>query len=126
MDRREAPPPTLTTQWHSPVLTDRHVKTMPAAEPDAQEPREQLIELPRRALDSGSLSDQDPGLLLGLAVAANLAVAPIQRCRAGLATPSVAQLVREDPALAARTFRRRAAIALDKLGKVARQHGKAL
>ena len=96
---------------------------MPAEEPDAQEPREQLSELLRRALDSGSLSDQDRGLLLDLAVAANLADAPIRRGRAGLTTPSVSQLISEDHTLAARTIRRRAANALDQLEKVARQDG---
>ena len=114
--------------WASSVLIERYDESIPADEPDddAGEPRAQLIELLRRALDSGSLSDQDRGLLLDLALAANLADAPLRRGRAGLTTPSVAQLVSEDHALAARTIRRRAANALDRLGEVARQGGLAL
>ena len=112
--------------WASSVLIERYDETIPAEEPDAEEPREQLIELLRRALDSGALSDQDRGLLLDLALAANLADAPLRRGRAGLTTPSVAQLVSEDHALAARTIRRHAANALDRLGEVARQGGLAL
>lgn len=112
--------------WAGSVLIERYDETIPAKELDAEEPREQLIELLRRALDSGALSDQDRGLLLDLALAANLADAPLRRGRAGLTTPSVAQLVSEDHALAARTIRRRAANALDRLGKVARQGGLAL
>jgi hypothetical protein len=112
--------------WGSSVLIERYDETIPAEEPDAEEPREQLIELLRRALDSGALSDQDRGLLLDLALAANLADAPLRRGRAGLTTPSVAQLVSEEHALAARTIRRHAANALDRLGEVARQGGLAL
>lgn len=112
--------------WASSVLIERYDETMPVEEPDAEEPQEQLIELLRRALDSGALSDQDGGLLLDLALAANLADAPLRRGRAGLTTPSVAQLVSDDHALAARTIRRRAANALDRLGEVARQGGLAL
>lgn len=89
-------------------------------------PREQLIELLRWALDSGALSDQDRDLLLDLALAANLAGAPLRRGRAGLTTRSVAQLVSEDHALAARTIRRHAADALDRLGEVARRNGLAM
>ena len=112
--------------WASAVLIERYDETIPAEEPDAEEPQVQLIELLRRALDSGALSDQDRGLLLDLALAANLADAPLRRGRAGLTTPSVAQLVSEDHALAARTIRRHAANALDRLGEVARQGGLAL
>lgn len=112
--------------WASSVLIQRYNETIPAEGPDAEEPREQLIELLRRALDSGALSDQDRGLLLDLALAANLADAPLRRGRAGLTTPSVAQLVSADHALAARTIRRHAADALDRLGEVARQGGLAL
>lgn len=72
--------------WASSVLIERYDETIPAEEPDAEEPRVQLLELLRRALDSGALSDQDHGLLLDLAVAANLADAPLRRGRAGLTT----------------------------------------
>lgn len=112
--------------WATSVLIERYDETMPAEQLDADEPREQLIELLRRALDSGALSDHDRGLLLDLAVAANLADAPLRRGRAGLTTPSVAQLVSEDHALAARTIRRRASNTLDKLGEVARRNGLAM
>ncbi|MEZ5185783.1 MAG: hypothetical protein R2720_08560 [Candidatus Nanopelagicales bacterium] len=107
--------------WASSVLIERCDETIPGEESDAEEPREQFIEFLRRALDSGELSDQNRGLLLDLALAANPANAPLRRGRAGLTTPSVAQLVSEEHALAARTIRRRAANALDKLWKVARQ-----
>jgi hypothetical protein len=113
--------------WASSVLIERYDESIPVQEPDdAGEPREQLGELLRRALDSGALSDLDRDLLLDLALAANLAGAPLRRGRAGLTTPSVAQLVSEDHALAARTIRRHAANALDRLGEVARQGGLAL
>lgn len=82
--------------WASSVLIERYDETIPAEEPDAEEPREQPIELLRRALDSGALSDQDRGLLLDLALAANLEDAPLRRGRAGLTTPSVVQLVSEN------------------------------
>ncbi|GAB3195276.1 hypothetical protein GCM10027062_01900 [Nocardioides hungaricus] len=112
--------------WASSVLIERYDETIPAEEPDAEEPREQLIGLLRRALDSGALSDQDRDLLLDLALAANLAGAPLRRGRAGLTTPSVAQLVSQDHALAERTIRRHAADALDRLGEVARRNGLAM
>jgi len=107
--------------WARSVLIERYDETIPAEEMDAEEPREQLINLLRGALDSGALTDQDRHLLLDLALAANIADAPLRRGRAGLTTPSVAQLVSEDHALAARTIRRHAADALDRLGEVARQ-----
>jgi hypothetical protein len=112
--------------WASAVLVERYDETIPAEEPDAEEPRAQLFELLRRALDSGVLSDLDRGLLLDLALAANLAGAPLRRGRAGLTTPSVAQLVSQDHALAARTIRRHAADALDVLGEAARRSGFAI
>lgn len=113
--------------WARSVLVERYDETITADEPDdAGQPREQLVDLLRRALDSGALTDQDRDLLLDLAIAANLADAPLRRGRAGLTTPSVAQLVSEDRALAARTIRRHAANALDRLGEVARQGGLAL
>lgn len=112
--------------WASAVLIERYDETIPAEEPDAEEPKVQLIELLRRALDSGALSDQDRDLLLDLALAANLAGAPLRRGRAGLTTPSVAQLVSQDHTLAARTIRRHAADALDRLGEVARRNGLAM
>ncbi|WP_342372048.1 hypothetical protein PCC79_12730 [Propioniciclava soli] len=110
--------------WASSVLIERYDQTIPAGDADAEELRVQLTELLRRALDSGALSDQDRGLLLDLALAANLADAPLRRGRAGLTTPSVAQLVSEDHVLAARTIRRHAANALYRLGEVARQGGR--
>lgn len=112
--------------WASAVLIERYDESVPEAEPNEEEPREQLTELLRRALDSGALSDQDRRLLLDLALAANLANAPLRRGRAGLTTPSVAQLVSEDHALAERTIRRHAADALDALSQVAREGGLAM
>lgn len=105
--------------WASSVLIEQYDETIPAEEPDAEEPPEQLIELLRRDLDSRAVSDQDRGLLLDLAHAADLADAPLRRGRAGLTTPSVAQLVSEDHVLAAKTIRRHAADALDRLGEAA-------
>jgi hypothetical protein len=107
-------------------LIERYDDAIPAEEPDAEEPQVQLFDLLRRALDSGALSDQDRDLLLDLALAANLVGAPMRRGRAGLTTPSVAQLVSQDHALAARTIRRHAADALDVLGEVARRSGLAI
>ena len=107
--------------WARSVLIERYDESIPAEEMDAEEPREQLINLLRGALDSGALTDQDRHLLLDLALAANIADAPLRRGRAGLTTPSVAQLVSEDHALAARTIRRHAADALDRLAEVAGQ-----
>lgn len=86
---------------------------------------EELNLLLRRALDSGTLSDADRNLLLDLADAANLLSAPIRRGRAGLTTPSVAQMVSEDHVLAARTIRRHAADALDGLAEFAQHSGQA-
>lgn len=80
----------------------------------------------RRALDSGTPSDGDRDLFLDLAHVANLLSAPLRRGRAGLTTPSVAQLVSEDHTLAARTIRRHAADALDGLAEIARPRGVAM
>lgn len=112
--------------WASSVLVERYDETIAAEELEVEDPRVQLIDLLRRALDSGALSGQDRDLLFDLAIAANLADAPLRRGRAGLTTPSVAQLVSEDHALAAQTIRRHAADALDKLAEVERQGGPAL
>jgi len=113
--------------WAAAVLLERYDESIVAAErEDVEEPREQLAELLRRALDSGTLSDVDRDLLLDLARAANAAGAPLRRGRAGLTTPSVAQMVSEDHAMAARTIRRHAADALDGLAEVARHPGLAL
>jgi len=113
--------------WAAAVLLERYDESIAATEQeDVEEPREQLAELLRRALESGTLSDVDRDLLLDLAHAANAAVAPLRRGRAGLATPSVAQMVSEDHAMAARTIRRHAADALDGLAEVARHRGLAL
>jgi len=113
--------------WDSAVLVDRFDESMRADEPeDFEEPREQLAELLRRALDSGNLSDVDRDLLLDLAHAAHLMKAPLRRGRAGLTTPSVAQMVCEDHAMSARTVRRHAADALDGLTEMARHRGLAL
>lgn len=43
--------------WASCVLIERYDETLPAEEPDAEEPQVQLFELLRSALDSGALSD---------------------------------------------------------------------
>jgi hypothetical protein len=113
--------------WAAAVLLERYDESIAAAErEDVEEPREQLALLLRRALDSGTLSDVDRDLLLDLAHAANAAGAPLRRGRAGLTTPSVAQMVSEDHAMAARTIRRHAADALDGLAEVARHRGLAL
>ncbi|MBA3782426.1 MAG: hypothetical protein H0X12_11325 [Nocardioides sp.] len=101
--------------WAAAVLLEVCHESTPCELEDVEEPREQLAELLRRALDSGTLSDVDRDLLLDLAHAANAAGAPLRRGRAGLTTPSVAQMVSEDHAMAARTIRRHAADALDGL-----------
>ena len=110
--------------WAATALVEKFDESIPADEPDEiEEPKEQLSELLRRALDSGTLSDVDRDLLLDLAHAANLLSAPLRRGRAGLTTPSVAQIVSEDHVLAARTIRRHAADALDGLAEFAQHRG---
>jgi len=113
--------------WAKAVLTDRFDESIPDRGADNQSDedraRVELHLLLRRALDSGSLSDADRDLLLDLAHAANMLSAPLRRGRAGLTTPSVAQLVSESHTLAARTIRRRAADALDGLVEVAHHRG---
>jgi len=112
--------------WAKAVLTDRFDESIPDQQSDAGTAREELHLLLRKALDSGSLSDVDRDLLLDLAHAATMLSAPLRRGRAGLTTPSVAQMVSEDHAMAARTVRRHAADALDGLAEVARHEGLAL
>jgi len=112
--------------WAKAVLTDRFDESIPDQESDEDTAREELHLLLRKALDSGSLSDVDRDLLLDLAHAANMLNAPLRRGRAGLTTPSVAQMVSDDHAMAARTIRRHAADALDGLAEVARHEGLAL
>jgi len=113
--------------WAKAVLTDRFDESIPDRgvddQSDEDRARVELHLLLRRALDSGSLSDADRDLLLDLAHAANMLSAPLRRGRAGLTTPSVAQLVSESHTLAARTIRRHAADALDGLVEVARHRG---
>lgn len=71
--------------WAAAVLRERYDESIAAAESeDVQEPREQLAELLRRALDSGTLSDVDRDLLLDLAHAANAEGAPLRRGERGL------------------------------------------
>ena len=112
--------------WAKAVLTDRFDESIPDQESDEDTAREELHLLLRKALDSGSLSDVDRDLLLDLAHAATMLSAPLRRGRAGLTTPSVAQMVSDDHAMAARTIRRHAADALDGLAEVARHEGLAL
>ncbi|MEJ7742000.1 MAG: hypothetical protein WKF73_05295 [Nocardioidaceae bacterium] len=113
--------------WAKAVLTDRFDESIPDRgvddQSDEDRARVELHLLLRRALDSGSLSDADRDLLLDLAHAANMLSAPLRRGRAGLTTPSVAQLVSESHTLAARTIRRHAADALDGLVEVAHHRG---
>ncbi len=101
--------------WASVVLTDRFDESIPIPAPAAEDVTEQLDETLRRALDVGALTDADRDLLLDLAHAAHRIGAPSRRGRAGLTTPSVAQMVSEDHVLAARTVRRHAADALDRI-----------
>ncbi|GEP39605.1 hypothetical protein NPS01_32680 [Nocardioides psychrotolerans] len=113
--------------WDSTVLVERLDESMPSVESEAvEDPREQLADLLRRALDAGNLSDADRDLLLDLAHAAHLLKAPLRRGRAGLTTPSVAQMVSEDHAMSARTVRRHAADALDGLIQMTHHQGMAL
>ncbi len=111
--------------WAHAVLTDRFEESIPSVgpEPDAREELERLL---RRALDSGVLTGADRDLLLDLAKAAQRAGVPLRRGRAGLTTPSVAEMVSDDHALAARSIRRHAADALDVLREEARHEGLAI
>lgn len=113
--------------WAKAVLTDRFDESITDRgvddQPDEDRARVELRLLLRRALDSGSLSDADRDLLLDLAHTATMLSAPLRGGRAGLTTPSVAQLVSERHTLAARTIRRHAADALDRLVEVARYRG---
>ena len=109
--------------WDSAVLVDRFDESIPANEPDDDDPKEQLATLLRQALDDGDITEARRDLLLDLAHAANLLKAPLRRGRAGLTAPSVAQMVSEDHAMAARTIRRHAADDIDVLAWVARRAG---
>ena len=109
--------------WASTVLVERFDESIPANEPDEEDPTEQLAALLRRALDDGDITEARRDLLLDLAHAANLLKAPLRRGRAGLTAPSVAQMVSEDHAMAARTIRRHAADDIDVLAWVARRAG---
>lgn len=99
--------------WASAVLTDTFDDS--TSTPVDEDATEQLDDILRRALEFGALSDSDRVLLLDLAHAAHRLGAPMRRGRAGLTTPSVAQMVGQDHALAARTVRRHAADALDRI-----------
>ncbi len=113
--------------WHSTVLVERLDESTPCDEPEkVRDPREQVAALLRSALDSGNLSDADRDLLLDLAHAAHLMKAPLRRGRAGLTTPCVAQMVSEDHAMSARSVRRHASDALDRLIEMAHHRGVAL
>lgn len=97
--------------WASAVLTATFDDSTPAL--GEQDSTAQLYDILRRALNFGALTDADRDLLLDLAHAAHQLGAPMRRGRAGLTTPSVAQMVSGNHALAARTVRRHAADALD-------------
>ncbi len=101
--------------WANVVLTDRFDESKPVPAPVDEDATEQLHDVLRRALDFGALTDADRDLLLDLAHAAHRIGAPLRRGRGGLTTPSVAQMVSEDHALAARTVRRHAADSLDRI-----------
>lgn len=101
--------------WASAVLTDRFDESIPTPVPTDEDVTEELDDILRRALACGALTDADRDLLLDLAHAAHRIGAPLRRGRAGLTAPSVAQMVSEDHGLAARTVRRHAADALDKV-----------
>lgn len=109
--------------WAATVLVERFDESIPANEPDDDDPKEQLATLLRRALDDGDITEARRDLLLDLAHAANFLKAPLRRGRAGLTAPSVAQMVSEDHAMAARTIRRHAADDIDVLAWVARRAG---
>ena len=112
--------------WAATVLIERFDESIPANEPDEEDPTEQLATLLRRALDDGDITEARRDLLLDLAHAANLLKAPLRRGRAGLTAPSVAQMVCDDHALSARTIRRHAADDIDTLASVARRPGLAV
>lgn len=113
--------------WAATVVSDAFDESIPADDPDAvEDARDQVADLLRHALDSGRLSEVDRDLLIDLANAAQQVGAPGRRGRAGLTTPSVAQMVQDAHAMAPRTIRRHASQALDALGEVARQSGLAI
>ena len=112
--------------WAATVLVERFDESIPASDPDEEDPTEQLATLLRRALDDGDITEARRDLLLDLAHAANLLKAPLRRGRAGLTAPSVAQMVCEDHALSARTIRRHAADDIEVLASLARRSGLAV
>jgi len=101
--------------WANTVPVDRFTEAPRAAEPDPADVSEQLGDLLQQAIDSGVLTDADRDLLLDLAHAAHRLGAPLRRGRGGLTTPSVAEMVAADHALAVRSIRRHAASAIDKI-----------
>jgi hypothetical protein len=105
--------------WANVVLTKRFHESKPVHAPADEDAAEHLDDVLRRALDAGALTDADRDLLVDLAHAAHRMGAPWRRGRGGLTTPSVAQMVSEDHALAARTVRRHAAAALDRISGLA-------
>lgn len=98
--------------WAHAVLTDRFDESIPTEDVEPDNARQELDDLLRRALNSGALTDADRDLLLDLARAAHRAGVPLRRGRAGLTTPSLAEMVSDDHALAARSIRQHAADAL--------------
>lgn len=98
------------------------METLPevvAVAADELDPAVELRELLQMALDSGVLTESERNLLFDLAHAAEQVGAPLRRGRAGLSTPSVAELVSRDHELSARTVRRKAVNAIDELSTFA-------
>lgn len=78
-------------------------------------PEEELREFLDQALLDQAVTEDDVRLLCDLAAAAKTVDAPSRRGRLGLTTPAAVELVAHDHREAARTLRRRAAHALDRL-----------
>ncbi len=106
--------------WAATVLVERFDESLPVTEPEVDHPIEELDDVLRRGLAAGAVSEADRALLLDLAYAANRLGAPLCRGRAGLSTPTVAELVSQDHNMSARTIRRHAADALDGLAAMPR------
>lgn len=106
--------------WKHVLLTDdlttlgRAADHRAAVEPEVA-PTVELREFLDQAVLDRAVTEDEVRLLLELAVRAETNGAPLRRGRAGLTTPAVVELTAHNHREAARTLRRRAARALDRL-----------
>lgn len=101
--------------WSQTVLLDRFEEHAVQVEPERVDPYDELVEVLDAALRDNAVEGLDIWLLHELAVAAQVADAPMRRGRCGLTSPALVYEIACRRPEAARTLRRRLGSAVDQL-----------